>query len=228
MNPPRTGGMGARGAFTLLEVMVAVAILAGSLLVLVHSQATAVKMTAETDRILVASMLAREKMAQVQILVEREGFGEQDIEEAGDFSDFGDDEDLSLQLDLDDEYEDFRYAWTVRKVEMDLGADLGSLTDDLAASGFWGEQSTESGSTGSSSTTVTGTEESSSGTPGLEDMGFSMDLLTEMLGNYIREVRVLVWWGDNEDGTDQIELVSHVINPSGTIVPGSSTGTVSQ
>jgi hypothetical protein len=42
----------------------------------------------------------------------------------------------------------------------------------------------------------------------------------EMLGNFLREVRVVVWWGDNEDGTDQVELVSHIINPTGLVTSG--------
>ena len=55
--------------------------------------------------------------------------------------------------------------------------------------------------------------------PGLSDMGIDSDVVTEMLSPYFREVRVRVWWGENEDDLDQVELVSHVINPSGTIIP---------
>jgi hypothetical protein len=47
-----------------------------------------------------------------------------------------------------------------------------------------------------------------------------------MLGMYIREVRVRVWWGKNakeaEELKDQVILVTHVINPTGQIVPGAS------
>ena len=43
-------------------------------------------------------------------------------------------------------------------------------------------------------------------------------MITEMLATYIREVRVLVWWGDNEDELDQVELVTHIINPTGEII----------
>ena len=50
-------------------------------------------------------------------------------------------------------------------------------------------------------------------------MGIDSDVVTEMLSPYFREVRVRVWWGENEDDLDQVELVSHVINPSGTIIP---------
>ena len=28
---------------------------------------------------------------------------------------------------------------------------------------------------------------------------------------------MLVWWGENEDELDQVEIVTHVINPSGAV-----------
>jgi hypothetical protein len=42
-------------------------------------------------------------------------------------------------------------------------------------------------------------------------------MISEYLGAYIREVRVLVWWGENEDSVDQVELLTHIINPSGAV-----------
>ena len=74
--------------FTLLEVIIALGILATSLVVLVETQATAVLSTTEADRLTLATNLAQEKMMEVQITLERQGFGEQDIEEDGDFDDF--------------------------------------------------------------------------------------------------------------------------------------------
>jgi prepilin-type N-terminal cleavage/methylation domain-containing protein len=199
-----------RTAFTLLEVMIAVAILAGALTALVHAQATAVMMTLETEKLLVATMLAKEKMAEVQLMMESEGFGEQDIEEEGDFDDFGDMEGLDLNLDVDDAYEDFHWAYTVRRIELELGGDMSGMAEGLAGQGYWGEQDYDQSSQhgqGSSSG-----RDGQQDTPGLDDMGVSSDMITELLGGYIREVRVLVWWGDNEDELDQVEITTHVIN----------------
>ena len=53
--------------------------------------------------------------------------------------------------------------------------------------------------------------------PDITDMGVSPDMITEYLSDYIRELRVLVWWGKNEDETDQVELLTHVINPTGIV-----------
>jgi len=182
-------------------------------------------MTNETEKLLMAGMLAREKMVEVQLIVESDGFGEADIEEEGDFTDFGTEDGLSLGLDISDEYEDFQWAYTIRKIELTLGGleggDMTGMADNLAGQGYWGEQSDE----------VSSSQDAQQQTPGLDEMGVSSDMITDMLGNYIREVRVLVWWGENEDELDQVEIVSHVINPSGisfggtTSSSGSSSGT---
>ena len=66
--------------FTLLEVIIALGILATSLVVLVETQATAVLSTTEADRLTLATNLAQEKMLEVQLTMEREGFGEQDLD----------------------------------------------------------------------------------------------------------------------------------------------------
>ncbi|MFH1469711.1 MAG: type II secretion system protein [Pseudomonadota bacterium] len=198
-----------RRAFTLVEIMIAVAILAGALVVLVESQASAVLLTRETENLLAATMLAKEKMAEVQLSVESEGFGEQDIEEEGDFESFGDAEGLDLGLDLDEAYEDFHWAYTVRKIELELGGDFSGMAEGLAGEGYWGEQDLDQQSQSQQKA-----EQSGQQAPGLDDMGVSSDMVTDLLGGYIREVRVLVWWGDNEDEEDQVEIVTHVINSS--------------
>ena len=77
-----------RAGFTLLEVIIALGILAGAMVVLVDNQALAVLSTREADRLITATNLAQEKMSEVQLVLEREGFGEMDIEENGDFADY--------------------------------------------------------------------------------------------------------------------------------------------
>ena len=213
MPAPVTGR--ARVGFTLLEVMLALAILAGSMMVLVGSQTTAVLMTTETEKLLTATMLAREKMAEVQVMMELEGFGDSDLYEEGDFDDLGggmDDMTVDMNLEVDDAYDEFQWAWTVREIELDLGTDIAGMGDQLADAGFWGD--TESDANNESEFRSQSGEVES---PGLDDMGISADMVTDLLGAYIREVRVLVWWGQNEDGLDQVELVSHIINPSGMV-----------
>ena len=172
-----------RAGFTLLEVIIALGILAGALVVLVDNQAMAVLATQEADRLTLATNLAQEKMMEVQIILEREGFGEQDIEEDGDFEDFGAEDFRGDELHLgqtDDVYQDFKWAYTVRKIEMEI--------------------------------------------PNLGDMGIDPSMITDHLSGFIREVRVRVWWGENEDENDQVELTTHIINPTGVVNEGGFSG----
>lgn len=191
--------------FTLLEVIIALGILAGAMVVLVDNQAMAVLSTREADRLIVATNLAQEKMSEVQIVLEREGFGEMDIEEDGDFSDYGTEDfrgdDLHLNLNPG-ELDTFKWAYTVRKIEVTL-PNLGDVAGDLAGNGYFGEDK--------------GSEMDVGGAPDLGDLGISPDMVSDHLSKFIREVRVLVWWGDNEDETDQVELTTHIINQSGVV-----------
>jgi len=201
-----------RRAFTLLEVVISLGILATAMVVLIDSQAFAVFSTREADFIIRSTQLAEEKMMEVQILMEREGFSDQDIEEEGDFEEFGAEEFRGddLHLDLEDELKDFRWAYTVRKIELSMPPNLGGMASDLAGGGYFGEEKSAEMDVG--------------GAPDLGDMGVSGDMITDTLADYIREVRVRVWWGDNEDETDQIELTSHIINPTGIMGAGGPLG----
>lgn len=199
-----------RAGFTLLEVMVALGILSLSLIVMLETQASSVVLTAEARKISVATQLADEKLMEVMLTLEREGWTSQDIEEEGHFDDFGSEEfrGESLNLDLEDEYKDFHFAYTVRRIEMTLPGDVMGTAGELAQGGYWGEQSDEA------------QEQQASQSAGfdLSDIpGFNPEQITEYLSNYIREVRVVVWWGENEDETDQVEITTHAINPSGIV-----------
>jgi prepilin-type N-terminal cleavage/methylation domain-containing protein len=194
-----------RRAFTLLEVIIALAILAVGLTVLVSSQGQAVLMTRETDNIRVATLLAQEKMDEAMLRVEAEGFTNQDIDEDGDFSDFGDEDFRGQQtsdLELGEALKDFHWAYTIRQIELEL-PDLNGALGTLGANDYFPNASEQSE------------------TPSLDESMVSSflspDMIATQLSPYLREVRVRVWWGDNEDETDQVELLTHAINPSGDV-----------
>ncbi|MCP4809467.1 MAG: prepilin-type N-terminal cleavage/methylation domain-containing protein, partial [Proteobacteria bacterium] len=155
-----------RRAFTLLEVLIALGILAVSLVVLVDAQATAVFMTRETDRIFTATLLAQEKMAEVKLYVETEGFVDKDLEEQGTFEDY---EIEALELDFEDAFDEFEWAYTIREVELSLGGDIGGMADSLGQTGYFGDDGE-----------TTGTSEATEDR-GLEDLGVQPDMITEML-----------------------------------------------
>ncbi len=205
-----------RAGFTLLEVVIALAILAIGLTVLVDSQMMAVLMTVDAGKTLTGTYLAQEKMAEAMLRLEHEGFRDSDIDEEGDFEDFGATDQMGDGPDFGDSFEGYQWAYTIREVDIQVG-DIASAAEELEGSGFLGSK----------------TEEEADAAPesrDLMDAGMQPDMLTDMLRPYIREVRVLVWWGaeapDLEEGCDDcIELVSHVINPSGQIIPSDGSET---
>jgi prepilin-type N-terminal cleavage/methylation domain-containing protein len=213
----------ARQGFSLLEVVVALGILAISLFVLVESQGTAALMTVEAEDMTVATYLAREKMSQVALIVESEGFQEQEIAEEGDFEQgvYGGWKQGALdgefyEVSNDDAFEKYRWAYTVREVELSFDADMAGMADQLSGSGYFGDQAEES-------------MDQQDQQLDLGDAGVSGDMITDALSPFMREIRVLVWWGENEDETDQVELVTHIVNPSGQVTPaGLPTGGAGQ
>jgi prepilin-type N-terminal cleavage/methylation domain-containing protein len=204
-------------AFTLLEVVIALGIMATALVVLVQSQAFAVMSAADAEHLIRATQLAEEKMMEVQLLAEREGFSDQDIDEDGDFEEFGNEEfrGEGLDLKMGDQLADYRWAYTMRKIEIKMPPDMGGMASSMVGENYYGEEKSEQIDVG--------------GAPDLGDIGISGDLITDTLSDYIREVRVRVWWGDDPDDESQmVELTSHVVNPTGVMgdsrVPGGTNG----
>ncbi|MED5372752.1 MAG: prepilin-type N-terminal cleavage/methylation domain-containing protein [Myxococcota bacterium] len=207
----------ARSAFSLLEVMVALGILSVALFVLIEGQASAVLMTQEASKISVATALAQEKMSECVLLLESEGFQEQDINEEGDFEDgiFSEFQAGGLDGTFDEvneeTYADYHWAYTIREVQIGLSGDIASMASSFAGSGMAGEEVQEASQTQDAQMD-------------LGDLGVSDDMLTEQLSPFVREIRVLVWWGsediDVEEDDDWVELVTHVVNPSGNVVSG--------
>ncbi len=208
-----------RRGFNLLEVMVSLGILVVSLVILMETQNSSVHATREAERIITATHLAQEKLSEVMLLVEEEGFGDEDIEESGDFSEWGD-EGLDLQFA---ELGDYEWEYTVLEIDIGLAGDLTGMADTMAGSGVWGEPSSEVQAS-------TSTESGQGMGMDLSAFGISNEMITEMLGHYIREVRVVVWWGGSydvaEERGDMVTVTTHVINPSGSVLGvqgGSST-----
>ena len=197
--------MGNRG-FTLIEVTIALSILVLAISILVENQGFAAFMTRDAEKMRTATMLAEEKITEAQLILEFEGWTTRDVNEQGDFDDFGS-EDFrgeNLRLDLDDALDDFKWAYTVRSIEINIPTNVGGMMDNLMGEGYWGDQSEN--------------EAVQNNQMDLSDIGISSDMITDYLSDYIREVRVKVWWNeDYEETGDYLELLTHVINPSGMV-----------
>ncbi|MEM1026070.1 MAG: prepilin-type N-terminal cleavage/methylation domain-containing protein [Myxococcota bacterium] len=81
--------MNARRGFTLLEVMIALSILALSLTVVAGINANSFQSSNYARGLTVATLLARSKMLDVELKLQEDGFAQGDSEEDGDFSDEG-------------------------------------------------------------------------------------------------------------------------------------------
>ena len=200
--------------FTLLEVTIALALLVMALGILLQSQTSAVIMTVDAEKIRIATQLAEEKMSEAQIQLEVEGWTTADIDENGDFSDLGEEEfrGTGNRSDAGDDLDGYYWAYTVRRIEINIPSDLGGMTEDLMGTGYFGDQPNN--------------EDVQNNQMDLGDLGISPDMISDYLSDYIREVRVMVWWGDREppkvdkEGNlpdNQVELLTHVINPTGVV-----------
>lgn len=195
--------MRSRRGFTLMEVMLAIAILVMSLAILVRSQATAALMTEEAEKIIVATQLAQEKLAEVQFVVENEGFQDQDIYEEGEFDDFGD-EAVDVEFKA---LEEFHYEYLVTEIDLtDMGDLVGNMQSMLGGAAG-------AGADGGQAAAAAGAA------PALP---FSPELIGEMLNPFIREVKVRVWWGEESEEAEELGnevlITTHMVNPHGNML----------
>lgn len=92
--------------FTLLEVMVSVAILALSLIVLFSFQGNTLQASGRAERMTTATMLARQKMVEIELDLEK---GMQ----AGEFPD-----ERTEEEHFETPFDDFRWKMQIKKVEL--------------------------------------------------------------------------------------------------------------
>jgi len=190
-----------REGYSLLEVLVALAILSISVLVLIDAQTAAVHMREQGEEMVVGTLLARDVMTLVELRLEKEGFGELTISEQGDFR----------EEEYLDAYPNHKWEYEVSRVELDLGKILQMVNELMGMAEQEGAVEDESMMTGGFS---------------LETLGIDPMIFTEELSRFIREVRVRVYWCEDEGAarnegwcySDEVTLVTHAINPTGRVM----------
>ena len=155
--------------FTLIEVMVSLAILALALTVLGEAQQAAMGQVMRAKMMTVATLLAREKMVDLEDDLFKDGFSDFEEEETGDFDD-----------------EKFpRYSWTLKieKVEMPQSID-GKALGDAEADGTGG-----GGGMGEKGPASTGM-----GMLGGQMLGKQFEMFRNVIEAAIRRVSLKVAW----------------------------------
>ncbi len=177
--------------FTLLEVMVALAILAVGLLVVIDIQNSARSAGLAGEKVTIATNLARSKMVDVELYWQKEGWQDQEREDEGDFG---------------DQYEGFRWKTLWQKIDFPLSADL--IDSFMGGAGTADERASEAVDDNS------GINLEDKSVSGLTEL--ISKKLTECLEKNLREIRVVVTW-EERGRPEEIALVTHFINTTGSL-----------
>jgi len=193
--PGRAAQPGAAQAtgFTLVEVMVALAILALALTVVAEAQQAGMRSTRRAQLLTTATMLAREKMIDVEERLYEQGFSQFEEEQEGDFSAEG--------------LKQFRYLVRIDKVELPSGLDAQALAGALGGAGGAGG----AGSPGAAGGSGGGT--SGATAIGGQLLGSQMELFRKVLEQSIRRVSLQVLWREGRS-EQRVQLDAYFTDPS--------------
>jgi len=193
----------AQAGFTLLECMIALLLVSTALIIVVESQSFAVDVEERTARMNVATMLCREIMTELELRMDKEGFGELEVSETGDYVDNR----------YDGKFDDYRWEYEVEKVDLDEMPDLTQLMG-LADEG--------SEAAGDALGVDTGGGGPTNELAMLAGLGIDLSFFSEYMGNYVREARARVCYPDGLDADGRpaeqcVELLEHLTNPTGAV-----------
>lgn len=200
--------MKTRGA-TLLEVMVALGIVATAYVALIGTQSASVRLSTYGKQVTVAAFLAQAKMEEWEQKLEKEGFPDMDEEEGDNFDDLG--------------YPHFSWKIQIKKVELPVGAAFEHLLSAFGGGeGAEGGVQSMLGQLGGADGLLSGqlgqlAQSKLGGAGGGGIAGLlnpdmlrgSVESLTQMLEEAIREVTLVVSWGQAED--EQLAVTTHLV-----------------
>jgi hypothetical protein len=184
--------------------MMALLLLSTALVILMESQWWAVDMQERANRINSASILAQDLMTELELRMEKEGFGELEVKEQGDFSD----------VRYGDGFDGFRWEYEVEKVDVEL-PDMSRL---LGLAGEGAETAADAAGV------QTGGASAMPEADLLSSLGVDQEMISELLGNYLREARVRVCYPDGTHADtgapaeNCVELITHLANPTGRVL----------
>ncbi len=172
-------------AFSLLEVMVALAILAVGLVLLLQVQARSARLAIEAKDITVATMLARGKLYDCQTDLLKKGFSVGDYDTDGTFDDEG--------------YPNFFWECHGYKPEMPT-ADTGEISGAAGQLGL-----------GAANDAASASGQNPAQEMGMQFLAPVLSQMSSVVGDSIRELVVVVRWGEGEDRSE-LTVTTHVID----------------
>lgn len=175
-----------QNGFTLLEIMIAMAILSISLLALYSSVGNSLRISGQSEEVDQATQLARRKMSEIMMSLDEDiarGAFPEEKEEQGTF---------------DKPFENYKWSYTIKKVEIPV---LQPPSDKSAAT--VGPSASDSGSSSPSSPQTT---------PGLENAAANMaQMVTKKISESVRELKLTIsWGGENPDDQEKVVLTTHL------------------
>lgn len=190
------------GGFTLLEVMVAVAILGIALVAIFGSEAGAIRAGGRARHMSVATLLARCKMGEIEEQMFQEGFpavgsdGEDECCEGA-------------------EHDGFRCEWLVERVEMPDAVELGE--DPLAAAGLGGDHEGDDAS-------GMDLENALAGAAGGDALGamavqYAFPIIRPAIEEQVRRAVVTVYWQEGSEDR-HFNVVQYLVADQNTQAPG--------
>ena len=205
-----TPGRPRRGGFTLLEVMVSLAVLAGALMAVSELSGSALRNYGYARDLSVATLLAREKMAEITEKYEDSGFTDFDETEEGTFADQGQ---PGMHWKLLLQRPDAKMS-----PDQLLSALLGAGGDDTGTQDLIGKLlGTAGASAGASGPTAAGAGGFMGGV-----LQSQITAFTEELKKGVRRVTLVVSWKDGKtEHAFDVSTVMVVLNPK---APGGARG----
>ncbi len=210
----KSAGFNQSGA-TLLEVMVALAILATAYVALMETQSGSIRLSTYGKQISIASFLAQSKLEEIEEKLLREGFPNMDEEEEDDFEELG--------------YPGFKWRLVIRKVELPLG----EAFEHMLTSMFSDDESKDSdaprknpGGMPNRLNDIRNQMQNPLGPGRSAQSGLinpamfegQLEMLSGTLEEALRELNLTVTWtGARED--EQLVITTHLVN-----IPSAQTG----
>lgn len=172
------------GGFTLLEVMVALAIMAMALTLVSGIQQRSLMMTSRSKMISVATMLARYKMVDLEDDLFEEGFSDFEDTEKGDFGEEG--------------FEKFRFELVIDKIELPTNVNSETMADTFGSlSGGGGDDSGQGSSIMAAQAQL---------------MASQFEMFRNILERSIRRVHLKVLWREGRDDKS-VSVVAFFTDP---------------